>query len=244
MKGFKLLVLVTLLLISEIVYAQNFHQGASFSGQSIDLQTFQDSDLTTRKYIATNDVDGDPFLFATYVPAKVYSKSNPKQPTLLELNYNIYAGSMNMKSSKIDEVLLLPKRPDLLIVMEGRTFLFLEFEMRGKKSSYVEIIASYENGDMLALLRTQEVKQSLSISESSYSSPRNPRIKTEETFIFITNKGIAIEVKNNNKRVSKEFSTSLNNRLQEYIKINSIEFENDLTGLIATTKYYSSIRTD
>jgi len=118
----------------------------------------------------------------------------------------------------------------------------MSFEADGEVfNNYVEILDVYENGDALVLRRSQEIQQAQS-SGSTYSTPKNARLKSNDVFYYIDRDGYAFEMENHKRKVMDEMSGAAEKKVKNYIKENNIRFDDDLRGLKGVAKYYSSIK--
>jgi hypothetical protein len=243
MKNLKNISIALALAVSCGMSAQLFQEGKTFNGTQIDFQTFQNSELTTMQLTEPGEVDGDPFLFEKYMPAEIIFVGTDQKPINMYLNYNIYGNLMKMVSSDEDkdQVRMLPRASNFDILIENKRFRYIDFKVDNSYvESYVEILDSYENGDLLILHRTKEIQKSTS-NGSSYSLTTNDRYKSDDVFYYIKSDGTAVEMENSKRKITKNLTSKVEDMVKDYIKDKNIKFEDDLKGLKGVARYYNGI---
>ncbi|BAO54657.1 hypothetical protein [Nonlabens marinus] len=243
MRNLKHISIALALVVSCGMSAQLFQEGKTSTGTQLDLQTFQNSELTTMQLTEPGEVDGDPLLFDKYMPAEIIFVGTDQKPINMYLNYNVYANLMKMLSDEEnkDEVRMLPRASNFDILIDNKRFRYIDFKVDGSYiESYVEILDSYENGDLLVLHRTKEIQKAVS-NGSSYALTTNDRYKSDDAFYYIKSDGTAIEMENHKRRITNNLSSKAEDMVKDYIKEKNVKFEDDLKGLKGVARYYNSI---
>ncbi|WP_194851728.1 hypothetical protein [Nonlabens antarcticus] len=241
--------IILAVVVSIITFSMNAQDGfgSRIDGASFDINKFQNVQTTLRNSSEPENIDGSPFLFENLVLAKVYFRNTEQKPTSIYINYNIYADMMKMSEVKEEQVgsdiKILPRTSNLDIVIQDKTFRYMEFKNNGNMiRTYVEILKELENEAVLVLNRTMEIKQPPGGNRSSYGVTRNPKFDASREFFIIDDNGIAISVANHKRKVYKNMIDSKADMIKEYIKSNNIDFDDDYIGLQKVAVYYSSVK--
>lgn len=184
--------------------------------------------ITTKKNPRLNSVEGSQYLTEDFHYGVVAIEG--KQPLKVFLRYNVHQDQMEIKTDLHSEDLyVLPKKKGTMYQMGKQNFVLDEVVHNGKRIS--GYFVQHYNGENFRLLEkhtatvTEPVK-----AKTGYDQDQPARIKIEEEFYIINDKGEVRNVQVKHRDIKKTFNSS---EAKKYLSENKIRSTKDLVDFIA-----------
>ncbi|AUC78552.1 hypothetical protein CW736_03685 [Nonlabens sp. MB-3u-79] len=213
--------------------AQDIRSISSDGGVRIDMNLYQNTTATINQSNLT--YSGNPFIEEDLKEGIVTIGEDNKQ--VFFMRYNVLNERIEFsKTNDVATLKALPKIEDLVILLEGKTYQYIE--SGNLPAGYYEIVKAFDADTFLLVEHDKnimEVEQ-----KSSYNSGQKSKIRSSETIFFFDNKN-AIEIDNHKKRSVNAFPESTQSELKSFIQDNKIKFNDDYKGLIAIIDKYITL---
>ncbi len=212
---------------TNVINLTNFRQGAQFITNSMGLPS---------------NVEGSVYFEDGYQLATVSVLNSDQPQTGAYVTYDLYNNVMMMsESADGKDAFALSQARNIQVAFKNNTFIFMDLKLDGNElSTYVDILAKNTNGHLLGVTRTKSIFED-NTPVSSYSTPKPPRLKMNTKYLIVEKNGNAIQVENNKKGFYKNIESKYHDQIKDFIKTNKVKFDEDLSGMSETFKYYTTL---